>query len=436
MFQDIKEIWVALKAMPRLQVDSFDWEDQAQKELSQLRQLYVAARHHQPWGERGEEYKSTALEAIKARGEKVKDLLDRFAGRRFCSFAGVWAAIGEAAKEANARKAEKFATGVTHGQHMTEDLFGSDLDLQIQAKEERLELLREIESEARAAFAPKAEEKKEEPSDWLSFFVFWMKSPELKETEPSSTGRAKAIGHLWKQRKVRLQQEAMEKKEASLKLASAPKEERLRMLKKISKKDNLVLLRAIVEEAERTALEDNGREEEPDDDEKFLAQLFEKHEAREDERPEARIVNFLIHRVKKMTYSGLTKARARLFDLKGKDELPYDLWVGGMLVVLEEMSKRESLARALREADPNGEWEYVPRLESSAGLLRKFVAMAQAMEVRMDHHTLMEASMGGGDPTSIEETLDLARAVRKLARANNYSFEEALGLWEQKEGVQ
>ena len=396
MFQDIKEIWVALKAVPRLQSDSSDWEDQAQKELSQLRQLYVAARYHQPWGERGEEYKSTALEAIKARGEKVKDLLDHFAGRRFCSFAGVWAAIGEAAKEANARKAEKFATGVAYGQQMTEDLFGSDLDLQIHAKEERLELLREIESEARAAFAPKAEEKEEEPSDWLRL-----------------------------------------KKEAYLKLTSAPKEERLRILKGISKKDNLVLLRAVVEEAERTALEDNGREEEPDDDEKFLARLYEKWEARyEDERPEARIVNFLIHRVKKMTYSGLTKARARLFDLKNKDELPYDLWVGGMLVVLEEMAMRESLARALRAADPNGEWEYVPRLESSAGLLRKFVAMAQAMEVRMDHHTLMEASMGGGDPTSIEETLDLARAVRKLARANNCSFEEALGLWEQKEGVQ
>jgi hypothetical protein len=154
-----------------------------------------------------------------------------------------------------------------------------------------------------------------------------------------------------------------------------------------------------------------------------ITNLFEKHEESQDERPHAKILNTLTHKIKHLSYSGLRKARTRLFELKKSEDLPYDIWVNGLVMVLGEMVEREE-----KKIFNTGE-----DLENSQGLFCRFLAMQYAMATVVDDFTIAEETMATKDNNSMEDTIDMKRNIENLAKANKVSLAEAYSIWEEKQ---
>lgn len=120
-----------------------------------------------------------------------------------------------------------------------------------------------------------------------------------------------------------------------------------------------------------------------------------------DYRPEAKIINYLLHFAETMKKNTLIKAKNRLFERRNKKEISYDTYVKAMLMVLEQV---------------------VVRFGADQKLYDKFCEMdAQLHSVQNEegHYEMPSMSI------SMEDVIDMKRDAEKISARQNVSLEEA-----------
>lgn len=148
-------------------------------------------------------------------------------------------------------------------------------------------------------------------------------------------------------------------------------------------------------------------------DEKLARDVVDiEYETFNDYRPEAKIINYLVHFAEKMSKNTLLKAKNRLFERRNKKEISYDTYVKAMLMVLEQV---------------------VVRFGADQKLYDKFCEMdTQLHSVQNEEGHYEIASMN----ISMEDIIDMKRDAEKISARQNVSVEEAfLMIQANREGI-
>lgn len=134
-----------------------------------------------------------------------------------------------------------------------------------------------------------------------------------------------------------------------------------------------------------------------------------------DYRPAAKVLNYLVYFVERMSCKALQKAKYRIFELRNKNQMSYDIYIDCMLLVLEQIEEKYFTTQDHK-------------------LFAKFTKMKEQLSMISGDGRTDVADMH----INIEDAIDMRRDAERLSARNfnRISQEEAFDmLMAQREGI-